>query len=88
MELPLSCPACGLSTDRSTRSGCGSTVAELKEQLGDDKVILGLSGGVDSSVAAVLLNKAIGKNLPRIPGILFSWVLRTQLWLQFLALEL
>ena len=32
-------------------------------QLGDDKVILGLSGGVDSSVAAVLLNKAIGKNL-------------------------
>ena len=40
-----------------------STVAELKEQLGDDKVILALSGGVDSSVTAVLLNKAIGKNL-------------------------
>ena len=40
-----------------------STVAELKEQLGNDRVILGLSGGVDSSVAAVLLNKAIGKNL-------------------------
>ena len=40
-----------------------TTVAELKEQLGDDRVILGLSGGVDSSVAAVLLNKAIGKNL-------------------------
>lgn len=39
------------------------TVAELKETLGDDKVILGLSGGVDSSVAAVLLHKAIGKNL-------------------------
>ena len=38
-------------------------VAELKEQLGDDKVILALSGGVDSSVTAVLLNKAIGKNL-------------------------
>ena len=35
----------------------------LKAQLGDDKVILGLSGGVDSSVAAVLLNKAIGSNL-------------------------
>jgi GMP synthase (glutamine-hydrolysing) len=38
-------------------------VAELKQQLGDDKVILALSGGVDSSVTAVLLNKAIGKNL-------------------------
>ena len=40
-----------------------STVAELKAQLGDDKVILALSGGVDSSVTAVLLHKAIGKNL-------------------------
>ena len=40
-----------------------TTVAALKEQIGDDKVILGLSGGVDSSVAAVLLHKAIGKNL-------------------------
>ena len=39
------------------------TVAELKEQLGDDKVILALSGGVDSSVVAVLLHKAVGKNL-------------------------
>jgi len=39
------------------------TVAELKEKIGDEKVILGLSGGVDSSVAAVLLHKAIGKNL-------------------------
>jgi GMP synthase (glutamine-hydrolysing) len=39
------------------------TVAELKEQLGDDKVILALSGGVDSSVVAVLLHKSIGKNL-------------------------
>ena len=38
-------------------------VAELKQQLGNDKVILALSGGVDSSVTAVLLNKAIGKNL-------------------------
>ncbi len=39
------------------------TVAELKAKIGDEKVILGLSGGVDSSVAAVLLHKAIGKNL-------------------------
>ena len=40
-----------------------TTVASLKEKLGNDKVVLGLSGGVDSSVAAVLIHKAIGKNL-------------------------
>ncbi|MAW95138.1 MULTISPECIES: glutamine-hydrolyzing GMP synthase [unclassified Leeuwenhoekiella] len=40
-----------------------TTVDQLKKKLGDDKVILGLSGGVDSSVAAMLLHKAIGKNL-------------------------
>ncbi|WP_282056148.1 glutamine-hydrolyzing GMP synthase [Maribacter luteus] len=39
------------------------TVSELKEKIGRDKVILGLSGGVDSTVAAVLLNKAVGKQL-------------------------
>ena len=41
-----------------------TTVAELKEKIGNDKVILGLSGGVDSTVAAVLLHRAIGKHLP------------------------
>ena len=40
-----------------------TTVADLKAKIGDDRVILGLSGGVDSTVAAVLLHKAIGKNL-------------------------
>ena len=40
-----------------------STVAAIQEKVGNDKVVLGLSGGVDSTVAAVLLNKAIGKNL-------------------------
>lgn len=40
-----------------------NTVAELKEQIGDGRVVLGLSGGVDSTVAAMLLHRAIGKNL-------------------------
>ena len=40
-----------------------TTVAQLRDKIGTDKVILGLSGGVDSSVAAMLLHKAIGKNL-------------------------
>ena len=54
---------CGGKQDWSPASFVDTTVAELKAQLGNDRVILGLSGGVDSSVAAVLLNKAIGKNL-------------------------
>lgn len=54
---------CGCKGDWTADSFIGSTVAELQAKLGNDKVILGLSGGVDSTVAAVLLNKAIGKNL-------------------------
>ena len=54
---------CGSKQDWSAASFVDTTVAELKAQLGDDKVVLGLSVGVDSSVAAVLLNRAIGKNL-------------------------
>ncbi len=54
---------CGASCYWSAESFIESTVRELREQLGNDRVILGLSGGVDSSVAAVLLNRAIGSNL-------------------------
>ena len=54
---------CGSKQEWSAASFVDSTVAELKAQLGDDRVILGLSGGVDSSVAAVLLNRAIGNRL-------------------------
>ena len=54
---------CGGKQDWSAASFVESAVAQLKDELGNDRVILGLSGGVDSSVAAVLLNKAIGHNL-------------------------
>ncbi len=54
---------CGAKQNWSAASFIETTVANLKETLGNDKVVLGLSGGVDSSVAAVLLNRAIGKNL-------------------------
>ena len=54
---------CGSRQSWSAASYVETTVSELKQQLGNDKVILGLSGGVDSSVCAVLLNRAIGKNL-------------------------
>ncbi len=54
---------CGSNQSWSASSFVETTVRELKEQLGNDRVILGLSGGVDSSVCATLLNRAIGKNL-------------------------
>ncbi|MEA2107530.1 MAG: glutamine-hydrolyzing GMP synthase [Bacteroidota bacterium] len=54
---------CGCKQDWTPTVFADDTIKELKEKLGNDKVVLGLSGGVDSSVAAVLLHKAIGKNL-------------------------
>ena len=54
---------CGGRQDWSADNYIETTVNELKEQIGNDRVILGLSGGVDSSVAAVLLNRAIGNQL-------------------------
>lgn len=54
---------CHSRQDWTPASFIESTVNELRAKLGDDKVVLALSGGVDSTVAAVLLNKAIGKNL-------------------------
>lgn len=54
---------CGCDGSWSPASFIETTVAELKEKIGDERVILGLSGGVDSSVAAMLLHKAIGNSL-------------------------
>ena len=54
---------CGCDQGWTAASFVDTTVRELKEKLGDDMVILGLSGGVDSSVAAMLLHRAIGSNL-------------------------
>lgn len=54
---------CGCSQSWTPDSFVETTVAELKQKLGEDRVILGLSGGVDSTVAAMLLHRAIGKNL-------------------------
>jgi len=53
----------GMAGDWTPSHFVEETVSNLKAQLGNDKVVLGLSGGVDSSVAAVLLHRAIGKNL-------------------------
>ncbi len=54
---------CNCKQDWTPNSFVDETVAGLKKEIGSDKVILGLSGGVDSSVAAVLLHKAIGDQL-------------------------
>ncbi|MDR3227366.1 MAG: glutamine-hydrolyzing GMP synthase [Prevotellaceae bacterium] len=54
---------CQCKRDWTPASFIETTVAELKQKIGNDNVVLGLSGGVDSSVTAVLLNKAIEKNL-------------------------
>jgi GMP synthase (glutamine-hydrolysing) len=54
---------CGCKQDWTADSFIDSTVKDLQDTLGNDKVVLGLSGGVDSSVAGMLLHRAIGKNL-------------------------
>jgi len=54
---------CGCSATWTPDSFAESAISGLKKELGNDKVILGLSGGVDSSVAAMLLHKSIGRNL-------------------------
>lgn len=54
---------CGSNQNWSPASFVETTIQEIRAQVGNDRVILGLSGGVDSSVCAVLLNKAIGNRL-------------------------
>ena len=57
---------CGCTGDWTPESFVEMTVRSLREQIGDDRVVLGLSGGVDSSVAAILLDRAIGDRLTSI----------------------
>ncbi|GAA4450518.1 glutamine-hydrolyzing GMP synthase [Rurimicrobium arvi] len=54
---------CGCAQDWTPAAFVAETVAQLKEQIGDQKVVMALSGGVDSTVAAMLINKAIGDRL-------------------------
>ncbi len=54
---------CGCEQNWTMKSFCDGAVAQIKDAVGDKKVIMGLSGGVDSSVAATLIHKAVGKNL-------------------------
>jgi len=54
---------CGCHQSWTPESFVESAVNDLRKKIGEEKVVLGLSGGVDSSVTAMLLNKAIGKNL-------------------------
>ncbi len=54
---------CGLSDDWTTESFIESSIQSIKEQVGNSKVVLGISGGVDSTVAAVLISRAIGNRL-------------------------
>jgi GMP synthase (glutamine-hydrolysing) len=54
---------CGAKADWIMRDHIAEAVAKIREQVGDEEVILGLSGGVDSSVAAALIHRAIGDQL-------------------------
>ncbi len=54
---------CGLKGDWTTEAFIDSAVQKIRQQVGDNRVILGISGGVDSTVAAMLLHKAVGDNL-------------------------
>lgn len=54
---------CKLKSDWTTETFIDSTIKKIKEQVGSSRIILGISGGVDSTVAALLLSQAIGKNL-------------------------
>jgi GMP synthase (glutamine-hydrolysing) len=57
---------CGLSADWTTESFIDTSVSQLREIIGDEKVILGISGGVDSTVTAALLHRAVGDQMTAI----------------------